>query len=265
MKKQNIFSYYKTYIFIFCLGLPFNTLKLKTLSACGDNNFLSTAGAYHLELSYLDNLLKNFTFNSTTSWRSILLKNRRTLASTANLKSDGLYMQSIDASTGTWNSVIASVQENTAPYFASLLHSYLLSNRTDSEAFQLYRSAIRAAERASLITKVPKSGLIYTRDFDTTSNDYDNFMHYEGCGLAGILALGADALEDQLANRSLSPVERRRELYEVYRDIEQAEGLAETCHAKMQQTKTGLLPSQIYFEDGRMMKTFRDYSHGYIT
>ena len=234
------------------------------MRAQGDSNYLTTAGAFHLELGYLGDLLNS----SSTFWRETLSKNRRALASIANHNSDGLYMKSVDADEGTWNSQTASVQECVAPYYASLLHAYLRSNRTDEEALQLYREAMEAAEQASLITTATKDGHIYTRDLNTAESysrqkdRFDSFMHYEGCGLAGVLALGADALEDQLPS---SPVARRREMFEIYAAWRQADGLAETCHSAALQTLIGLPPERIYFENGRLAKTNPQHSAAHLT
>ncbi|BFZ09518.1 hypothetical protein BsWGS_12557 [Bradybaena similaris] len=221
-------------------GLPLAIINPKTGSshnygwASGGSSILSEVGSLHLEFDYLS------TITGDSVYKDKVMKVRTFLKDLE--KPDGLYPNYIHPRTGKWGQYHVSMGALGDSFYEYLLKQWLMSNKTDTEARQMYDDAMKAVYERMLVKS--NGGLTYFAEFK--SGRLEHKMDHLACFSGGMVGLGAEGSNNK----------------DKYLKI--AEALADTCHESYARTVTGLGPEAFRFEGPTEAKAVRHTEKMYI-
>ena len=222
-------------------GIPFSLINPvtgngKSWGWAGGSSILAEIGTLHLEFLYLSYLTKDpIYYNKVLNIRKIL----RDLP-----KNNGLYPNYINPYSKSWGQAHISLGALGDSFYEYLYKSYLLTNRTDMEAKEMYYSAIEAIRRDML--KRSSTGLLFIGDL--RNGRIENKMDHLGCFAGGLFAL--------------SSLDAPPNMQEDYLQI--GEDLTSTCHQSYSRSETGLGPEAFYFNGGQEARASRPNEYVYL-
>ncbi|CAG5136271.1 unnamed protein product [Candidula unifasciata] len=221
-------------------GLPLAIINLKTGSsrnygwASGGSSILSEIGSLHLEFDYLSAVTEN------SIYRDKVMKIRTFLKEID--KPGGFYSNYIHPKTGKWGQQHVSIGALGDSFYEYLLKEWLMSNKEDTEARQMYDQAMQVVYD-KLLVKSP-GGLSYFAEYK--SGRLEHKMDHLACFSAGMVALGAEGSDNQTKYVNIG------------------EDLAHTCHESYIRSATGLGPESFRFEGITEAKAIRQNEKYYI-
>ncbi|XP_053561738.1 mannosyl-oligosaccharide 1,2-alpha-mannosidase IB [Bombina bombina] len=223
-------------------GIPWAMVNLK--SGVGRNwgwasagsSILAEFGTLHLEFVHLSYLTGNPVYlNKVMHIRKLLQKMDRP---------NGLYPNYLNPRTGRWGQHHTSVGGLGDSFYEYLLKAWLVSDRTDAEARNLYDNAIEAIEK-HLIRK-SNGGLTFIGEWK--NGHLERKMGHLTCFAGGMLALGADG----------SPGDKAGHYLQLGAEI------AHTCHESYDRTVLKLGPEAFKFDGGAEAVAVRQNEKYYI-
>ncbi|XP_078485823.1 mannosyl-oligosaccharide 1,2-alpha-mannosidase IA [Ciona intestinalis] len=153
--------------------------------ASGGSSILSEFGTLHLEFSMLSKATGNPVYlEKVVKIREFLRKAD---------KPNGLYPNYINPQTGAWGQRHVSVGALGDSFYEYLLKSWVLSDKTDVVARQMYDEAVEAIEK-HVMGKSP-GGLTYLGEW--RSGRLEPKMGHLTCFAGGMFALGAEGSKDK--------------------------------------------------------------------
>ncbi|XP_012945136.1 mannosyl-oligosaccharide 1,2-alpha-mannosidase IA [Aplysia californica] len=221
-------------------GLPYGLVNFKTGSsrnygwASGGCSILSEVGSLHLEFDYLSTITKDSTY------RDKVMKIRNFLRDAD--KPSGLYPNYVHPKTGKWGQHHVSMGALGDSYYEYLLKEWLVSNKEDSDAREMYDKAMQAVYDKLLAKS--NSGLTYFAEYK--SGRLEHKMDHLACFAAGMVGLGAEGSDNK------------------QKYLNMGEELANTCHESYIRTATGLGPESFRFEGSVEAKAIRQNEKYYI-
>ncbi|XP_064098205.1 mannosyl-oligosaccharide 1,2-alpha-mannosidase IA-like, partial [Macrobrachium nipponense] len=207
-------------------GIPFgliNTGNGKTNNhrwANGGSSILSEFGTLHLEFLYLSDVTGRPVF------REKVFKIARPVGRGSHVSGD-LFPNYMNPYNGQWGQRHTSLGAFGDSFYEYLIKSYIQSNSTDTQAKELYEDAIGTI--TDRLVHKTRSGLIYLAESMGTSLIHK--MDHLACFAGGMYALGAKYLPRPTSKR----------------EMEIAEGIAQTCRETYARTATGLGPDSFHF------------------
>lgn len=223
-------------------GIPWAMVNLK--SGVGRNwgwasagsSILAEFGTLHLEFVHLTYLTGNpVYYNKVTHIRKLLQKMDRP---------NGLYPNYLNPRTGRWGQHHTSVGGLGDSFYEYLLKAWLVSDKTDTEARNIYDDAIEAIEK-HLIRK-SNGGLTFIGEWK--NGHLERKMGHLTCFAGGMLALGADG----------SPGDKAGHYLQLGAEI------AHTCHESYDRTVLKLGPEAFKFDGGAEAVAVRQNEKYYI-
>lgn len=223
-------------------GIPWAMVNLK--SGVGRNwgwasagsSILAEFGTLHLEFVHLTYLTGNpVYYNKVMHIRKLLQKMDRP---------NGLYPNYLNPRTGRWGQHHTSVGGLGDSFYEYLLKAWLVSDRTDLEARNMYDNAIEAIEK-HLIRK-SNGGLTFIGEWK--NGHLERKMGHLTCFAGGMLALGADG----------SPEDKAGHYLQLGAEI------AHTCHESYDRTVLKLGPEAFKFDGGAEAVAVRQNEKYYI-
>uniref|UniRef100_A0A7E4ZXP7 alpha-1,2-Mannosidase n=2 Tax=Panagrellus redivivus TaxID=6233 RepID=A0A7E4ZXP7_PANRE len=191
--------------------------------AQGGSSVLAEFGSLHLEFAYLSHITGDRKYlDKVKTIRDVLDKAE---------KPRGLYPNYINPSTGKFTAEHVSLGAMGDSFYEYLIKSYILTNKTDSQALKMHVGASEAIQANMLFTS--KSGLKYLAELRNL-NTPEHKMGHLACFVPGMFAL-------ESVNEANST--RKATLLQL------AEDLANTCHESYIRTKTHIGPEMFYFND----------------
>lgn len=163
-------------------GIPKSLFNLKTCHAINPYPSLTTVGGQYLEHAYLSDL------TGKPVYRQKVAKIRDHLEMAT--KPNGLYYDKLDIN-GQWHTKTSSLfGEAGGHFYRNLLQSYIQSGQfgQNKEAFEMYRDAIEAIDRAQII-KEEGNGIFWVREYDAEEKKFGNVMEYSVCFIGMICFL----------------------------------------------------------------------------
>ena len=222
-------------------GIPFSLINPvtgngKSWGWAGGSSILAEIGTLHLEFLYLSFLTKDpIYYNKVLNIRNIL----KDLP-----KNNGLYPNYINPISKSWGQAHISLGALGDSFYEYLYKTYLLTNRTDMEAKEMYYSAIEAIRRDML--KRSSTGLLFIGDL--RNGRVENKMDHLGCFAGGLFAL--------------SSLDAPPNMNEDYLQI--GEDLTYTCHESYIRSDTKLGPEAFYFNGGQEARASRPNEYVYL-
>ncbi|XP_069462708.1 mannosyl-oligosaccharide 1,2-alpha-mannosidase IA [Ambystoma mexicanum] len=209
-------------------GIPWALLNMKSGIgrnwpwASGGSSILAEFGTLHLEFVQLSHLSGNPVFaEKVMNIRKVL--NRLE-------KPQGLYPNYLNPNSGQWGQHHVSVGGLGDSFYEYLLKAWLMSDKTDEEAKQMYYNAVQAIEK-HLIRK-SNGGFTYIAEWK--GGLLEHKMGHLTCFAGGMYALGADgAPEDKTGHH-----------------IELGAEITRTCHESYDRTPLKLGPEAFRFDGG---------------
>ncbi|ETE68063.1 Mannosyl-oligosaccharide 1,2-alpha-mannosidase IC [Ophiophagus hannah] len=190
--------------------------------ASAGSSILAEFGSLHLEFMHLSELSGNPIYaEKVMNIRKVLNRIE---------KPHGLYPNFLSPVTGNWVQHHVSVGGLGDSFYEYLIKSWLMSDKQDSEAKNMYDKALEAIEK-HLVKKSP-GGLTYIAEW--RGGILDHKMGHLACFSGGMIALGAEhALEEQKQH---------------YLDL--AGEITRTCHESYIRSDTNLGPEAFRFDSG---------------
>ncbi|XP_026558372.1 mannosyl-oligosaccharide 1,2-alpha-mannosidase IC [Pseudonaja textilis] len=190
--------------------------------ASAGSSILAEFGSLHLEFMHLSELSGNPIYaEKVMNIRKVLNRIE---------KPHGLYPNFLSPVTGNWVQHHVSVGGLGDSFYEYLIKSWLMSDKQDSEAKNMYDKALEAIEK-HLVKKSP-GGLTYIAEW--RGGILDHKMGHLACFSGGMIALGAEhALEEQKQH---------------YLDL--AGEITHTCHESYIRSDTNLGPEAFRFDSG---------------
>lgn len=223
-------------------GIPFALINLKTgisknyAWASSSSSILAEFGTLHLEFVYLSYITGNPVYKEKVeNIRQILYKMD---------KPQGLYPNYLNPKTGRWGQHHMSIGALGDSFYEYLLKAWIQSGNEDTQAREMYDTAIEAMENKLLQTS--KSGLKYFADMKYDRLDHK--MDHLACFAGGIFIYGA---QDYSWNK--------KEHY-----IQLAKDITNTCHESYSRTATKLGPESFRFTDSTEARTLKQNEKYYI-
>ncbi|KAM3854168.1 mannosyl-oligosaccharide 1,2-alpha-mannosidase IA [Vipera latastei] len=209
-------------------GIPWALLNIKSGIgrnwpwASGGSSILAEFGTLHLEFIHLSYLSGNPLFaEKVMNIRKVL--NRLD-------KPEGLYPNYLNPNSGQWGQHHVSVGGLGDSFYEYLLKAWLMSDKTDEEAKEMYYNAVQSIE-THLIRK-SSNGLMYIAEWK--GGLLEHKMGHLTCFAGGMFVLGADgAPADQTGHH-----------------IELGAEIARTCHESYDRTGMKLGPEAFRFDGG---------------
>ncbi|XP_070788869.1 mannosyl-oligosaccharide 1,2-alpha-mannosidase IA [Pituophis catenifer annectens] len=209
-------------------GIPWALLNIKSGIgrnwpwASGGSSILAEFGTLHLEFIHLSYLSGNPLFaEKVMNIRKVL--NRLD-------KPEGLYPNYLNPNSGQWGQHHVSVGGLGDSFYEYLLKAWLMSDKSDEEAQQMYYNAVQSIE-THLIRK-SSNGLMYIAEWK--GGLLEHKMGHLTCFAGGMFVLGADgAPADQTGHH-----------------IELGAEIARTCHESYDRTGMKLGPEAFRFDGG---------------
>ncbi|XP_027011206.2 mannosyl-oligosaccharide 1,2-alpha-mannosidase IA isoform X1 [Tachysurus fulvidraco] len=209
-------------------GIPWALLNLKSGIgrnwpwASGGSSILAEYGTLHLEFVHLSQL------SGKPEFAEKVMNIRKVLNRLA--KPQGLYPNYLNPNSGQWGQHHVSVGGLGDSFYEYLLKAWIMSDKQDEEAKNLYYAALKAIE-TGLIRK-SSGGLTYIAEWK--GGLLEHKMGHLTCFAGGMIALGADgAPEDQTGHQ-----------------MELAAEIARTCHESYARTNLKLGPEAFRFDGG---------------
>ena len=208
-------------------GLPYalvNPTTKRTRNwgwASGGSSILSEFGTLHLEFS----MLSKATGDSKYLEKVVKIRNFLKKID----KPNGLYYNYINPQTGAWGQRHVSLGALGDSFYEYLLKAWILSDKKDKEARQMYDDAMVAIEK-HLVGK-SNSGLTYLGEY--YSGRLEPKMGHLTCFAGGMFALGAEGSKDKEHFMNLG-----------------AE-IAHTCHESYERATLKIGPESFRFNGGR--------------
>ncbi|XP_007428362.1 mannosyl-oligosaccharide 1,2-alpha-mannosidase IA [Python bivittatus] len=209
-------------------GIPWALLNIKSGIgrnwpwASGGSSILAEFGTLHLEFIHLSYLSGNPLFaEKVMNIRKVL--NRLD-------KPEGLYPNYLNPNSGQWGQHHVSVGGLGDSFYEYLLKAWLMSDKTDEEAKQMYYNAVQSIE-THLIRK-SSNGLMYIAEWK--GGLLEHKMGHLTCFAGGMFVLGADG----------APADKTGHHIELGAEI------ARTCHESYDRTGMKLGPEAFRFDGG---------------
>ncbi|XP_028986363.1 mannosyl-oligosaccharide 1,2-alpha-mannosidase IA isoform X2 [Betta splendens] len=190
--------------------------------ASAGSSILAEFGTLHLEFVHLTELSGNQVYTEK-------VMNIRKLLNKIE-KPHGLYPNFLSPVSGNWVQHHVSIGGLGDSFYEYLIKSYLMSDKTDDDAKQMYYTAMEAIE-ANLVQKSP-GGLTYMAEW--RGGILDHKMGHLACFSGGMIGIGAD---DGAADKR-----------QHYLDL--AAEITHTCHESYTRTATKLGPEAFRFDGG---------------
>ncbi|XP_069080021.1 mannosyl-oligosaccharide 1,2-alpha-mannosidase IC [Pleurodeles waltl] len=190
--------------------------------ASAGSSILAEFGTLHLEFVQLSQISGNPLFTENVMNIRKFLKRIE--------KPHGLYPNFLSPVSGNWVQHHVSVGGLGDSFYEYLIKAWLMSERTDHEAKQMYYEALEAIE--AHLVKRSAGGLTYIAEW--RGGLLDHKMGHLACFSGGMIALGAaDAREDKK---------------KYYMDL--AAQITHTCHESYARSETKLGPEAFRFDSG---------------
>ena len=208
-------------------GIPYalinpTTKKVRNWGwASGGSSILSECGTLHLEFAMLSRA------TGDPKYLEKVMKIREFLKKID--KPNGLYYNYINPKTGAWGQRHVSVGALGDSFYEYLLKAWLLSDKQDTEARQMYDDSVVAIEKHVLGKS--SSGLMYLGEW--RSNRLEPKMGHLTCFAGGMFALGADGSNDKSHYMELGA------------------GIAHTCHESYDRSTTKIGPESFRFNGAK--------------
>uniref|UniRef100_A0A8C6VST0 alpha-1,2-Mannosidase n=1 Tax=Naja naja TaxID=35670 RepID=A0A8C6VST0_NAJNA len=209
-------------------GIPWALLNIKSGIgrnwpwASGGSSILAEFGTLHLEFIHLSYLSGNPLFaEKVMNIRKVL--NRLD-------KPEGLYPNYLNPNSGQWGQHHVSVGGLGDSFYEYLLKAWLMSDKTDEEAKEMYYNAVQSIE-THLIRK-SSNGLMYIAEWK--GGLLEHKMGHLTCFAGGMFVLGADG----------APADQTGHHTELGAEI------ARTCHESYDRTGMKLGPEAFRFDGG---------------
>ncbi|XP_004078357.1 mannosyl-oligosaccharide 1,2-alpha-mannosidase IC [Oryzias latipes] len=190
--------------------------------ASAGSSILAEFGTLHLEFVHLTELSNNPIYTEK-------VMNIRKLLNKIE-KPHGLYPNFLSPVSGNWVQHHVSIGGLGDSFYEYLIKSYLMSDKTDEEAKDMYYSALQAIE-ANLVQKSP-GGLTYVAEW--RGGILDHKMGHLACFSGGMIGIGADDGEPE-----------KRQHY-----LDLAAEITHTCHESYTRSDTKLGPEAFRFDSG---------------
>nr|XP_057908702.1 mannosyl-oligosaccharide 1,2-alpha-mannosidase IA isoform X1 [Doryrhamphus excisus] len=190
--------------------------------ASAGSSILAEFGTLHLEFIHLTELSGDPVYTEK-------VMNIRKLLNKIE-KPQGLYPNFLSPVSGNWVQHHVSIGGLGDSFYEYLIKSYLMSDKTDEDAKQMYYSALEAIE-ANLVQKSP-GGLTYMAEW--RGGILDHKMGHLACFSGGMIGIGAD---------DGAPDKRQH-----YLDL--AAEITHTCHESYDRSATKLGPEAFRFDSG---------------
>ncbi|KAK3516900.1 hypothetical protein QTP70_028269 [Hemibagrus guttatus] len=192
-------------------GIPWALLNLKSGIgrnwpwASGGSSILAEYGTLHLEFVHLSQLSGKPAFaEKVMNIRKVL--NRLE-------KPQGLYPNYLNPNSGQWGQHHVSVGGLGDSFYEYLLKAWIMSDKLDEEAKNLYYAALKAIETG--LIRRSSGGLTYIAEWK--GGLLEHKMGHLTCFAGGMIALGADgAPEDQTGHQMELAAEITRTCHESY-------------------------------------------------
>ncbi|XP_077156899.1 mannosyl-oligosaccharide 1,2-alpha-mannosidase IA [Paroedura picta] len=209
-------------------GIPWALLNIKSGIgrnwpwASGGSSILAEFGTLHLEFMHLSYLSGNQEFAEK-------VMNIRKVLNQLD-KPEGLYPNYLNPSSGQWGQHHVSVGGLGDSFYEYLLKAWLMSDKNDEEAKQMYYDAVQSIE-THLIRK-SSTGLMYIAEWK--GGLLEHKMGHLTCFAGGMFVLGADG----------APADK------MERHTELGAEIARTCHESYDRTSMKLGPEAFRFDGG---------------
>ncbi|VDK42880.1 unnamed protein product [Anisakis simplex] len=201
----------------------------------GGSSILSEFGSLHLEFAYLSKVTSNL------SYKEKVQKIRDHLDKIEKIDG-GLYPNYMSPETGEWMGSHVSLGAMGDSFYEYLLKSYILTNRSDAQAWRMYTAAMDAVQEKMI--RKSKGGLWYVAE--SRNGILEHKMSHLSCFCVGMFALQS--------KYETSP-DRARGFMRL------AEELGRTCHESYVRSKTGIGPEVFSFVNGNEAKAPADQRH----
>ncbi|OQV23908.1 Mannosyl-oligosaccharide alpha-1,2-mannosidase IA [Hypsibius exemplaris] len=221
-------------------GIPYAVIDLKSKKsknygwASGSASILSEIGSLHLEWAYLSKM------TGKTVYREKIDRIRNHLANIDKPK--GLYPNYINPQTGKWGQVHVSMGALGDSFYEYLFKAWLWSGKTDSQAKEMYDTAMMNVELQML--KTSKGGLKYFGEY--TNGRIEHKMDHLACFVGGLYGLSAPYAKDPDHYNMMG------------REI------TRTCHESYRKTATKLGPEAMRFADNVEAEGTRPNDKSYL-
>ncbi|KAI1703271.1 glycosyl hydrolase family 47 domain-containing protein [Ditylenchus destructor] len=184
---------------------------------------LCELGSLHLEFEYLSKVTGEPIYaEKVKKVRDLLYA----------METDGMYYNYISPQTGRFFGDDMSIGAMGDSFYELLLKSWLVSGRTDKQAYKMYKEASYVVQK-HLLAKSSTTGLTYLAELE--SQVQVPKMYHLACFTPGMFALEAQEESDPTKRAAILDV---------------AEKIAHTCHEHYIGTKTGLGPEVLLFDSG---------------
>ncbi|XP_061676896.1 mannosyl-oligosaccharide 1,2-alpha-mannosidase IA isoform X2 [Syngnathoides biaculeatus] len=209
-------------------GIPRGVINLGSGSswswgwASAGSSILAEFGTLHLEFVHLSELSGDPVYTEKVmNIRKVLNKIE---------KPQGLYPNFLSPVSGNWVQHHVSIGGLGDSFYEYLIKSYLMSDKTDEDAKNMYYNALEAIE-SNLVQKSP-GGLTYMAEW--RGGILDHKMGHLACFSGGMIGIGAD---------DGAPDKRQH-----YLDL--AAEVTHTCHESYDRSATKLGPEAFRFDSG---------------
>ncbi|KAI1712912.1 glycosyl hydrolase family 47 domain-containing protein [Ditylenchus destructor] len=189
----------------------------------GGASILSELGSLHLEFEYLSEVTGEPIYAQKVKKVRDYLYAKET---------DGMYYNYISPGTGQFFGDDVSIGAMGDSFYELLLKSWLVSGRTDNQAYKMYKEASYVVQK-HLLAKSATTGLTYLAEL--RSRVQVPKMYHLACFTPGMFALEAQEESDPSKRSTILDV---------------AEKVAHTCREHYVGTKTGLAPEMLHFGRG---------------
>ncbi|XP_051921900.1 mannosyl-oligosaccharide 1,2-alpha-mannosidase IC isoform X2 [Hippocampus zosterae] len=190
--------------------------------ASAGSSILAEFGTLHLEFVHLSELSGDPVYSEK-------VMNIRKLLNKIE-KPQGLYPNFLSPVSGNWVQHHVSIGGLGDSFYEYLLKSYLMSDKTDEDAKNMYYDALEAIE-SNLVQKSP-GGLTYMAEW--RGGILDHKMGHLACFSGGMIGIGADE----------GAADKRRHYLDLAAEV------TRTCHESYDRSATKLGPEAFRFDGG---------------
>ncbi|ORX95840.1 seven-hairpin glycosidase [Basidiobolus meristosporus CBS 931.73] len=201
-------------------GIPYTTINLMSRKATPTNStegsLLGEIGGIQIEFKRLAQVTGNRNFLEQSKNVISLIRQQPT-------RIPGLYPQSIDPSTGEFQSQVVSLEKRGHLFYDTLLKQFLFSLNMMDQYRDMYEQSMDSLHEHLIYRDAQGRTFLSSLDEDGSQM---HTMNHEACAVPGMLALGAHTLKRT-------------------KDLQVAQELMQTCIDMADATTTGLPPSRI--------------------
>ena len=207
-------------------GIPYallnpRTKRVRNWGWASGSSILAEFGTFHLEFATLTRVTGDKRFLEK------VLKIRKFLQKAD--KPQGLYYNYVNPKSGAWGQRHVSLGALGDSFYEYLLKAWLLSNKSDKEARDMYDKAVEAIEHH--LIKKSANGLKYLGEW--RNGKLDPKMGHLTCFAGGMFALGAEG-------------SKQKDHY-----LELGADIAHTCHESYDRSAMKLGPESFRFSAGK--------------